>query len=134
MGSIMRHEDWPEKLAKYLSGPHKFNMKRHNCALFVGNWVKEATGLDRTKKYKRLSKAEMIRLYEERGGWQGEMESFAEIHPKKAQRGDVALMNIETLDGCDTAPGIVMDGRVAVLGERGIVFYPIERAIMAWRV
>lgn len=56
------------------------------------------------------------------------------IAPLAALPGDLAAVPAEPGGKRDPACGIVMGNTVAVMGARGIEFWPLGRAVKAWRV
>lgn len=142
--TMERHQDWPEQLAAFLDQRQAaaFAWGKNDCALFTCDAVLAITGVDMAEgfrgKYSTLAGAtKTIRQFA--GGGLAELAakvtaalSAPEIHPLKAQRGDVVLF--ETEQG--PALGIVdLNGVWArTVGPEGAVDVPVKQCTRAWRI
>jgi hypothetical protein len=141
-----RHEDWDLRLDAYLRNctAKPFAWGEHDCCLFACDAVREMTGIDPAAEFRgRYStRAEAYRLLRRETGKGDFLEAigaisetcgFVSVPVPLARRGDaVAIRDAEDT----TALGIVaLDGmRVVVLAPTGLTYYPLVRAVAAWRI
>lgn len=141
---MTRFEDWTVRLDAYLAwiGEESFSYGTHDCALFVCNVVRELTGTDLAKKYRRKyhTKAGAYAALKKFAG--GGLEAIAvkiatehdmqEVPVRMAQRGDIVLL--EATEG-PTLAVVCLDGtHVTAPGPTGLVRWPVEKGRRAWRV
>jgi hypothetical protein len=145
----MRHHDWPKRLEAYLNKRKEmgFSWGVNDCCAFAFG-AAVAMGLpdptpDEAKNYRSANGAERV-IRRLGGTLEKSFEiamskaGFREIPPLTAQRGDVTLTDIVTVDGAPSpAFGIVdLDGRKAlfVKQEGGLSAIPMKSCRRAWRV
>ncbi|MEX2450087.1 MAG: hypothetical protein WD407_04460 [Rhodospirillales bacterium] len=144
---LRRRENWPEALDVYLRDADRraFSWESDNCVLFGAGGIAAMTGADvvtpiwgpraRWPKTKRGVLARLKRVA-------GDVELLVTrvlgaplAAPLKAQRGDVALGAVRTLDGdVSEGVGIVLGARVVFMTEAGLGTLPLRHSRLAWRV
>jgi len=115
----MRHPDWAARLGALLleAEARAFDARHWNCALFALAAVEAVTG-----QRPRVRVLPSLLASADSAG-------FPRVPPLLARAGDVAL-----------APdpdrfGVVLDaGRVAFVGPRGLLRFPITACTHAWRI
>lgn len=146
---LERHADWPERLDAALRTSHarRFAWGEHDCCTFACDTVLAMTGTDlmaslRGRYQDALSAARLLRQTAGAG-----LEAVArlqcnqywqpEVPPRQAQRGDLVLADVITLDGLRAeALGIVaLDGRCALFAALdGLQALPLLACRIAWRI
>ncbi len=146
----MKRQDWPERLAEFLEERRGaiFEWGRHDCCLFVCDAIRAMTDLDVGYRFRGRYTTEsgaLDAMLDEYGMEHlGELVElvcrefgFPEIPPKRAQRGDVILVNAPLASDSmfSSCLGIVAPGgRAAVASPRGFVLFPVGRFLRAWEV
>lgn len=143
---VKRFQDWPTKLAKTLKKMEgrSFRYGTYDCFLGMGECVKSMTGEDPTKVHRGSyhNKLEAYTRIRELGGLRNilltECAKFGwkQIHPSKAQRGDILLIKDEKVG--ELVSVVSLDNRCAVVipTTGGVDHIPLEKCdvIMAIRV
>lgn len=134
---MKRYQDWPERLNRYLSRPHRFDWMTNNCALFAARAAEEITGEKICEPFlgPKTVRGMISKLHRITGG---SVEAAAEMiagkeydNVRMAKRGDVAT--VDTPDG--PALGVVVGSKVVYLNEReGLTEIPLSKCRRAWRV
>jgi len=141
---MIRFNDWPERLQEVVAEAQdkRFEWGSHDCALFAMNVVFALTGEDLAISFRgkyrtaRGAAGQMIRFA---GGGVEEMaDKMAEMHDIKetpvafARRGDVVLIDIESVG---PALGIVLgqDATFVSLAS-GLTRRPLLECRRAWRI
>ena len=136
---LKRHPNWPELLAGKIDAARTspFIWGENDCCLFAADCVEIMTGIDLAGDYRNYkTKAEALRLLKKYGGVAGIAEAIAkqhsilEIQPLNAQRGDVCLFDI----GRGDTLGVVAGEHIFAPGPDGLVGFPLEQAVRAWRI
>ena len=142
---VTRHENWPSLLSAEIEASRRrpFAWGTNDCCQFVGRCVEAMTGENPAARWTGScsTAAEAEGVLEGLGGgllsaWSAVL--GATIRPAFARRGDVVLIR----DGNNVIVAIVdLSGERAVSvveGEAGtgdvICFFPMDRAVVAWRV
>jgi hypothetical protein len=133
---MMRQEGWEHLLAEHIDSAFfvPFSWGKIDCALWVSEWVRKATGVDHAQAWlgQYANGTQAKRLIRARGYGK----SVAGIPDKhlqtvsisEAARGDLAL------HPRDDALGIVTGARAFFLAKRGLVHAPVAECRKAWRV
>lgn len=138
----MRKQNWPiilnEKIEEWKDVPFVWGWS--DCLHFAGSVAAAMLDYDPhekigAEKYIYESEAGAIEMLNKHfGGKMGNVFNrlFAEVRPKKAGRGDIAIVDFLGKEIC----GIIdSTGRaVAVKSNDGILFIPVNRIKQAWRV
>jgi hypothetical protein len=144
--ALKRKHSWPEDLHKFLHehADKPFTWGSHDCALFVCNWIENATGVDVAAEFRgqyktKLGAAKIIRKVTGGESVEHVAEHVTKQHgipelpsPLFAQRGDVVLF-----DGAEgPALGIVhLTGKHAIFaGEGGLQKIELNKCRRAWRL
>lgn len=130
----MRLENWPKKLNEIIETARNkpFCWGENDCSLFVADCVDAITGSSHAKQYRGKYKtakgaAGLLKKY---GGIEGLVDSKFDPMPRSfARRGDIALLNLE-----GSPIGIVDVNRIIAVGEKGLMFLPMNKTIKVWRV
>jgi hypothetical protein len=130
----MKLENWPVILNDFIDARRDtaFVWGATDCCLFAADAVQSMTGVDYVADYRgTYSDAKgALRLISEAGGLPAFVpDSFEEVDPGFAQRGDVVLLDIEGRNSLGIHLGHVIAGQ----GEAGVAFVPPALAMRAWR-
>ena len=129
----MRLEGWEKRLNNHLETIGKFEWGTNDCCMFAVGCVEAITGVNYGKPYKGYkSKIGAAKRLSEHGGVDGiATECLGNPKsPKMAKRGDVVMFN----SGSENALGICVGGKIAAVGEQGLMFFGMEKAIKVWSV
>lgn len=132
-----RFPDWTERLAQFFAErqAQPFAWGVQDCVSLAADAAVALTGLDPLTEYRGryASEAEAEALMGD-----DDLQAFVarlmaefgapECPVNFAQRGDWAMVQV----GNQLVTGVVMGGRVAAPGARGVAYVPIKRAICAW--
>lgn len=144
MGQLKRFEDWPERLASFItaSQARPFAWGSWDCCLFAADVVVEITGTDLAADLRGTYNDEStgFAVFNRHGGAENILRTrIGEPLPNVAlaQRGDVALF--KGIDGIVSVHpsgmmGVVIGGDVAILTPDRMATVPLLRCSMAWRV
>lgn len=140
MTSIIRHQDWEDRLRTYLDRvkEDKFEWGTHDCALFSADCVNAMTGVDPAEVFRGTydtarGAAEALRTH---GGgtllrtmrqWFGE--ALESVH--QAQRGDLVMLDRFTVGVCAGRYSWFV-GREQ--GQEGLTIHPTASCRHAFRV
>jgi len=138
---LKRRQDWEIRLHEFLAArrDQPFEWGKNDCALFVCDAIQAMTDIDCAPNFRDFysnsgAAKNLIRQFGSLGALAqqlAEKQGFPEVPVLMAQRGDVALAD---LDG-QTLLVVSLDGRFAVgPGLRGWVEVPIEKCSKAWRI
>jgi hypothetical protein len=131
---MSRKENWPSFLFEEIEKARKapFSWAEHNCALWSADVVLAMTGVDYAAEFRAKVKTEKsaLRFLKKKSLKAIVSDRLQEIPLKMAQRGDVVLMTSNGLE----ALGICLGELAAFITKDGLTFYPIDRAVCAWRV
>jgi hypothetical protein len=133
----MKLNNWPTLLATFLLERHKqpFAWGVNDCCLFAADAVHTITGVDPAPEFRGHyrtaigAKRALIRY------GAGEIKptfdaKFGELKPRlTAQRGDIALLNI---DG-NYVVGVVF-GTIYVVSQTGLLQLPLNKALGIWSI
>lgn len=136
---MTRDPRWPHLLDDFIEAArHRpFAWGVHDCGLFAANWIRQATGVDPAKRWRR-------RYTTERGAWRVlrndgllDMEDVGRAaygepmeNARLAGRGDI----VSVLSGGLVCLGVHLGHRVVCAGPDGLVFLPVSAIRHAWRV
>ena len=133
---MTRAPDWPERLAAFIEArrARAFSWGENDCALFAADWVLECTGTDPAASLRGTyqTAAEAARIVHAQGG----LATIADtvlvrwLLPRMAGRGDVALAENFGRESLCVVDGLHLVGP----GPAGVVFLPLDAALMAWKV
>lgn len=140
---MRRKDGWEARLQAVFSNfkDKPFEYGFHDCALFVCNCIREMTGEDLARKFRRRyrnHKGALLLLSQARGGFEGILERVAaqkeivEISPLFAQRGDVLL--VETKEGAALAIVDLTGEKAIGPGPVGLVSWKLSCGRRAWRI
>ena len=135
---LTRRPEWPKLLNAYIEDHRhrRFVWGSHDCGTFLGNWVVVATGFDPIKAVRgRYTSARGWQRIRIRDGWSDAAHVFTDAFGKTielnfAQRGDGVA--VQTEDG--PAMGILLGDQIAAVGMDRLMFLPVGRAYLAWRI
>ncbi len=131
---IIRHNDWPEKLATFIETRRErvFSWGSNDCALFAADAVLEMTGVDLATNLRgyRSARGAASRIAKA-GGMRGFVVQLPVKHPGLAQRGDLVLVE---LSGRDTFGVVVGNGYWCAPGVDGLVFRPMSEVQTVFEV
>jgi hypothetical protein len=130
----MRVRDWPARLYELTETSEPFEYGRHDCCLFAAKVIDGLTGThwvdDLRACYHDEASAKAYIAAE--GGIEASV--TRRLGPpgqwSQARRGDLCLVN--TRHG--PALGICVGAKVAIAGENGTMYQPLELALKAWRI
>lgn len=131
--NLMRYEDWPERLDRFIEEHSKspFEYGINDCCLFGAKAIETIVDIKIVEEVNKLHKgknsrknlanlvAKTLKTY-----------NFKEIPPLAAQRGDIVLFETEL----GTTVGISVGGKITAPGESGLEFFPLDVAKTAWRI
>lgn len=107
-----------------------FEWATWDCCQFVGQWIYELTGKDYRAGFSYSSEAQARELLGSSGGLIALVSSFLKpIHVSRAMKGDIVLAN----DASGAALGICLGVNSAHVGPKGLVYFPTEHSLAAWR-
>lgn len=115
-------------LLKYSSKPFRYG---DDCCAFVGDCLKQMTGKNPAEGLRYKTKAEADAIIEKHGSLEAAISFYLGSPYDGIKDGDVCLL--PTNDG-DVAAGIVFNGRIVARVARGLMDYPLDRAIKVWCV
>ena len=135
-----RHQDWPTLLSNFISSHHskEFKYGEHDCCLYACDAVLAMTGVDIAEEFRGYDKDTLPKILKESKGVAGiatkitKKFNLATIPPSFAQRGDLAYL--KDASGQAVIGIVSMRGDVYVASELGVVAFPIDQCIRAWRV
>lgn len=140
---LVRHVNWPSRLAAFIEARRHqpFVWGRHDCCLFACDWVVEATGWDPAADFRGRydSRAGALRALRDIGGGTladttaaiaARVAALPYEHPLKAQRGDLALVDM----ACGPSLAVVAGGHLVGAGPAGLLDLPLTDARRAWPV
>lgn len=135
--SMIRLENWPERLNMFLKYHHEFDWHSCNCALFAADGVRAITGNDFAKPYRGpKTKRGMISRLRKVCGGAVEEAATRELgeplsNPLLAKRGDVVSYDF----GEGAALGICTGSKAVFISENdGLVYVPSNLWHKAWGV
>ena len=127
----MLTHDWPSQLAQFLTEREgmPFAWGTNDCVTFAADWVRLATGRDvfTAEHDSALSAAREI---EKRGGLLKAVTAVLGEPTEGAQRGDVALIDMEGRDALGVGQGIYVAGP----GEHGLMLVDRDQIKASWRL
>ena len=135
-----RYHDWPTRLNKFIIDYRDkgFDYGKHDCCLYVCDAIKAITGVDMAEDFRGYNKKSFQKLLDDNKGVEGIALQMAKklnlprIPISFAQRGDVVYLKDEK---DQKVLGIIsMNGDIYVASEIGIVSFPINQGIHAWRI
>lgn len=131
---MQKRADYLSKLHEYLASKEKtgFSFGRLDCALFTAGAVAAMTDEDPAAGFRGGYKTRLGGLRKIRAaGFRDQIDfvekTFTEIRPAFAQVGDVVLLN-------DGVMGICAGDRIAVAGDQGLAFVPLEMVARAFSI
>lgn len=144
----MRLSDWPERLTFFVEArrhsPHAWGT--NDCAMFASGAVEVMTGVDPFARWRGTyaDKTEAMRLLALEGGFEGLCgRVFGEpVSVLQARRGDLLLGRLKPSDP-EEGLAVCLGNRAVAPGafhvshdatEAGLVFLPLERFRLAYRV
>lgn len=143
-----RRQDWPERLARYLSESEKksFEWGVHDCALFVSGALQAMTDEDPAAPYRgsyrsargALSILRALSGTEVLDSLPGRFLPSLPVS-ESAQRGDICAVRLtrspEGEDGFDAALGVCIGAKVVIPAiPKGFRYLPLSSVIRAYRV
>jgi hypothetical protein len=131
----MRVDNWPLILAEQVEAARlrPFAWGSWDCCQFAAETVLALTGVDYRDRFPLYQSADDAQiLIAEHGGVQHLLSSVLgeSKHPALAQRGDVVMGDF----GDGLAAGICVGAHCCAVGQRGLVFMPMSRAVAAWSI
>lgn len=136
----MRREDWPERLAAIIAQARDvpFVWGRHDCVHWAISVAEELTGQPFGPRLPDYDDAASALRALRSMGHDGLFEAVeaalgAPIPPARAQRGDLGMVPTH-YDNWPLALGVCLGLHVAVVGEQGLEYLPVGKAVAAWRV
>lgn len=135
---MTRLENWPTLLSLYVDSRRNepFAWGSNDCCLFAADWVLIATGIDIAANYRGTYTGALgaQRIIFEAGGIDRLLEAHApmlsRISPKFVGRGDLVLSKAEN----GPTLGINLGAINAFVGERGLIFAPLDAQGIYWRL
>ena len=128
------------KLFQYLErrDAEPFKWGTMDCCTLAADWIVEAVGCDVYVDFRGRYTTALgaARLFKPLGGLAAavsqvmQANGFAEVEPKKAQRGDVALVETQGRHFV----GICVGSKVALPSVKGIVFTTGATVLKTWRI
>jgi len=105
----MRSQDWPEKLNEYILSQQgkEFALGHFDCCSFSFGAAQAMTGDNLLPEYSGAKQA--LKMLKEKPLIERLREIFPEVHPAKAQRGDIGYFE----DAC----GVVIGRNVVFVGD-----------------
>ena len=141
-----RFPDWPERLQRFLERrqEQRFKWGVQDCALFACDAVVEMTGVDLAADFRGQystahSARRAIKIFAH-GGLADVAEKvagkhhIAEVEVALAQRGDIALVEMEEGDPFPYALVVVMIGHLVGPAHRGVERLPLSRIRRVWAI
>ena len=136
---IKRYQDWEDKFSQFIAKTmHRpFVWGRNDCCIYAANAVKAITGVDFAGgcrgKYRKEEDA--IKLIDELGGIEKIVDNCLGALQNKnfVQRGDVVMYSVIEKDN-SLALGVCIGNGFAAPSKKGLIIYPLDRIIKAWRV
>jgi hypothetical protein len=144
-GKVVRRDDWPERLARYLDEALEREKEWgvFDCGMFAAGAIEAMTGVDlaaplRGRYAGNISAEKAMRRYS--GGGLEEVAAkvtreagFEGIDPRLAQRGDLVIVN--DADAGDAFGIIDIRGCLAItVSGSGLAYRPRTAIVRAWRV
>ena len=135
-----RYQDWPTLLSNFISSHHNkgFEYGKHDCCLYACDAVFAMTGVDIAEEFRGYDKDTLPEILKKNKGVAGIATSItkkfnlAAIPPSFAQRGDLVYLKDDS--GQAVIGFVSMKGDVYVASELGVVAFPIDQCIRAWRI
>jgi hypothetical protein len=127
----MRRPNWVARLRETVAAQEsaEFSYGKHDCALFAGRCVDAITGSEMTKAFGYSDRRGAVLALRREGGLEAAVTNRLgePVAGHNARRGDVCMIDVKTL-------GVCLGPTIAVLDDRGFLFYPLARAQKHWRV
>ncbi|MCK5641912.1 MAG: hypothetical protein KAJ19_14005 [Gammaproteobacteria bacterium] len=137
-----RNHDWPEALNRTVTEARTMPLVwgQHDCALFAASAIEAMTGIDVAKKFRgkyKTARGAAGQMKKFAGGGIPELadkiaaqHGFESIPVAFAQRGDV--VETDTPEG--PGLGVCVGAEFVIIGESGLVDWPMTEANRAWRI
>lgn len=143
---LQRKPKWERTLAGRIASAREltFAWGSFDCAMWVSDWIRDATGVDPAASYrgKYSTEAEAEAIFgQDLGAFAATIASAigaAEVHPNYARRGDVVFLDNST-PGNPSAYGALglvdLDARFAIcVSQQGVVRVHRKRWKRAWQI
>lgn len=112
-------------IQKYDGLPFRFGV---DCCQFAGDVIKTITGSNPMDSFDYASEAEANAIISSFGSLKSAMTHALGNPDGSLETGDVALVKSSGIQ----AAGVVYKNRLVVRTQRGVMDYPIDRAICSW--